>query len=149
MNNQETLNQAHIIQSLKATDVIRNEYVRQQFINVYNAIWKEGGEGAYEREAMYFNNQLRGSEKLRKCTGMSVFFAFIDLAVRGLTLEPGAQALCYLLPQKLLHWQERTGAGPLRVALQPYNLRLRRTGTSCQGRADTICRQPCDCLRGR
>jgi recombinational DNA repair protein RecT len=99
MNNQETLNQAHIIQSLKATDVIRNEYVRQQFINVYNAIWKEGGEGAYEREAMYFNNQLRDSENLRKCTGMSVFFAFIDLAVRGLTLEPGAQALCYLLPR--------------------------------------------------
>lgn len=30
---------------------------------------------------------------------MSVFFAFIDLAVRGLTLEPGAQALCYLLPR--------------------------------------------------
>lgn len=99
MNNQETLNQAHVIQSLKATDVIRNDYVRQQFINVYNAIWKEGGEGTYEREAMYFNNQLRENENLRKCTGMSVFLAFIDLAVRGLTLEPGAQALCYLLPR--------------------------------------------------
>ena len=99
MDNQETLNQAQAIQSLKATDVIRNDYVRQQFINVYNAIWKEGGEAAYEREAMYFNNQLRDSENLRKCTGMSVFFAFIDLAVRGLTLEPGAQALCYLLPR--------------------------------------------------
>lgn len=99
MNNQETLNQAQVIQSLKASDVIRNDYVRQQFISVYNAIWKEGGEGAYEREAMYFNNQLRDNEKLRKCTGMSVFFAFIDLAVRGLTLEPGAQALCYLLPR--------------------------------------------------
>ena len=99
MNNQETLNQAQIIQSLKATDVIRNDYVRQQFINVYNAIWKEGGEGAYERESMYFNNQLRDNDSLRKCTGMSVFFSFIDLAVRGLTLEPGAQALCYLLPR--------------------------------------------------
>ena len=30
---------------------------------------------------------------------MSVFFAFIDLAVRGLSLEPGAQAMCYLLPR--------------------------------------------------
>lgn len=99
MNNQETLNQARIIQSLKATEVVRNDYVRQQFINVYNAIWKEGGEAAYEREAMYFNNQLRDNEKLRKCTGMSVFVAFIDLAVRGLTLEPGAQALCYLQPR--------------------------------------------------
>lgn len=99
MNNQETLNQAHLIQSLKATDVIRNDYVRRQFITVYNAIWKDGGEAAYEREAMYFNNQLREKEALRRCTGMSVFLAFIDLAVRGLTLEPGAQALCYLLPR--------------------------------------------------
>ena len=99
MNNQETLNQAQVIQSLKASDVIRNDYVRQQFINVYNTIWKEGGEAAYEREAMYFNNQLRDKKELRACTGMSVFCAFIDLAVRDLTLEPGAQALCYLLPR--------------------------------------------------
>lgn len=99
MNNQETLNQAHIIQSLKATEVVRNDYVRQQFINVYNTIWKDGGEVAYEREAMYFNNQLRDNKGLRACTGMSVFCAFIDLAVRDLTLEPGAQALCYLLPR--------------------------------------------------
>lgn len=109
MNNNETLNQAQIIQSLKATDVIRNDYVRQQFINVYNAIWKEGGEGMYEREAMYFNNQLRDNEKLRKCTGISVFFAFIDLAVRGLTLEPGAQALCYLLPRSYKSGRNQQG----------------------------------------
>lgn len=99
MNNNETLNQAQTIQSLEAKDVVRNDYVRQQFISVYNAIWKEGGEAAYEREAVYFNRQFRDNEKLRKCTGMSVFFAFIDLAVRGLSLEPGAQAMCYLLPR--------------------------------------------------
>ena len=74
MNNNETLNQAAAIQSLKPTDVIRNDYVRSQFISVDHAIWKEGGEGAYEREAMYFNNQLRDNDKLRKCTGMSVFW---------------------------------------------------------------------------
>lgn len=99
MNNQQTLSQADKIQSLKATEVIRDEYVRNQFITVYNAIWKEGGEAAYERESFYFNSQLRDNQKLRKSTGMSVFFAFIDLAVRGLSLEPGAQAMCYLLPR--------------------------------------------------
>lgn len=87
------------ISGLKPTEVIRDEYVRGQFINVYNAIWKEGGEGAYEREAAYFNAQLRDKEELRKCTSLSMFFAFIDLAVRGLSLEPGAQATCYLLPR--------------------------------------------------
>ena len=29
---------------MKAIDVIRNERVRNQFISVYNSIWKEGGE---------------------------------------------------------------------------------------------------------
>ena len=95
----ETINQARQLQQLKSTEVVRNDYVRQQFIDVYNMIWKEGGEAAYERESINFNRQLRDNEKLRKCTGLSVFFAFIDLAVQRLTLETGSQALCYLLPR--------------------------------------------------
>lgn len=87
------------LQQLKATDVIRNERVRAQFINVYNSIWNEGGEQAYEREAIYFNQQLRDKPKLRECSGTSVFYAFIDLAVKGLSLAPGTQAFCYLIPR--------------------------------------------------
>lgn len=99
MNNAMTL--AKELQSIKATDVIRNENVRNQFISVYNSIWKEGGENVYEREAIYFNQQMRDNNNLRQCTSMSVFYAFIDLAVRGLSLSPGAQALCYLLPRNV------------------------------------------------
>lgn len=87
------------LQQMQPTNVIRDERVKAQFISVYNSIWGEGGEAVYEREAIYFNRALRDSEKLRKCSGTSTFYAFIDLAVRGLTLEPGAQALCYLVPR--------------------------------------------------
>jgi recombinational DNA repair protein RecT len=87
------------LQSMKAVDVIRNEQVRNQFINVFNSIWKEGGEQAYEREAIYFNQQLREKANLRECSGTSIFYAFIDLAVKGLTLASGSQALCYLIPR--------------------------------------------------
>lgn len=87
------------LQTMKATEVIRNERVRKQFIDVYNSVWKEGGEEAYEREAIYFNQQLRDKESLRTCTGTSIFYSFIDLAVKGLSLAPGTQALCYLLPR--------------------------------------------------
>ena len=80
----ETIKQAKELQSLSATEVLRNDYVRSQFINVYDMIWKQGGEAAYEREVINFNKQLRENEKLRKCTSTSVFFAFIDLAVRFL-----------------------------------------------------------------
>ena len=54
MNNAMSL--AKELQVMKATDVIRSERVREQFINVYNSIWKDGGENVYEREAIYFNN---------------------------------------------------------------------------------------------
>lgn len=89
------------LQATKAVDVIRNERVREQFINVYNSIWKEGGENAYEREAIYFNQQLRDKSGLRECSGTSIFYSFIDLAVKGLTLAPGSQALCYLIPRSV------------------------------------------------
>lgn len=93
------LSLAQELQQMKATDVIRNERVRSQFINVYNSIWKEGGEQVYEREAIYFNQQMRDKSGLRECSGSSVFYSFIDLAVKGITLAPGSQALCYLIPR--------------------------------------------------
>ena len=92
------INFARELQTMKATDV-RDERVKTQFINIYNSIWKEGGEAAYEREAIYFNQQLREKPGLRECSGTSIFYSFIDLAVRGLTLLPGTQALCYLIPR--------------------------------------------------
>lgn len=87
------------IKKLKCVQVVRNELVRQQFINVYNAIWKHDGEQVYEREANFFNKLIRESEYLRACTPLSVFFAFIDLAVQGISVEPGARALAYLIPR--------------------------------------------------
>ena len=75
-------NMVETINKLKfLTDVVSNDLVRQQFINVYNAVWKQGGEQVYEREANYFNKILRENANLNGCTSLSVFFAFIDLAV--------------------------------------------------------------------
>ena len=105
----EALSLAKELQTMKAVDVIRNERVRNQFISVYNSIWKEGGEQAYEREAIYFNQQLRDKANLRECSGTSIFYAFIDLAVKGLTLATGSQALCYLIPRSVKTGIDQTG----------------------------------------
>lgn len=107
MNSEISL--AKELQTMKATDVIRNERVRNQFINVYNSIWKEGGENVYEREAIYFNQQIRDKQALRECSGTSIFYAFIDLAVKGLTLSPGSQALCYLIPRNVKVGVDQSG----------------------------------------
>ena len=103
-------NMVETINSFKyLTDVVENELVRQQFINVYNAVWKEGGEQAYEREANFFNKILRENGNLNGCTCLSVYFAFIDLAVQGISVEPGTRAMAYLLPRNYKVGQDKDG----------------------------------------
>ena len=135
------------LQSMKAIDVIRNERVRNQFISVYNSIWKEGGEQVYEREAIYFNQQLRDKQNLRECSGTSIFYAFIDLAVKGLTLATGAQALCYLIPRSVKVGTDQSGKD---IWEKVCNLtRIWRVGTPQECRADTARGQSGNRVRGR
>ena len=43
------------INKLEVTQIIRNEAVRERFIEIYDKLWGKGtGEAAYEREANYF-----------------------------------------------------------------------------------------------
>lgn len=85
------------LSKLRTIDVVHDEAIKERFINLYNTLWKEGGEAAYERESRYFDIILGDKEDLRaKCTPFSIFTAFIDLAVCGLSVEPGVRALAYL-----------------------------------------------------
>lgn len=86
------------LNSMKAFDIAKSEIVRDKFITIYNTLWGAGtGEQAYERESIYFNKILREKPELQKCTPFSLFTAFIDIAVCGLSLEQGTRALCYLI----------------------------------------------------
>lgn len=86
------------LNKMKAFDIAKSEIVRDKFITIYDTLWGAGtGEQAYERESIYFNKILREKPELQKCTPFSLFTAFIDVAVCGLTLEQGSRALCYLL----------------------------------------------------
>lgn len=89
----------HQLNQMKATEVVRNDMVRDRFIAVFNAIHRSGGEAAYEREANYFQKQLREKEDLSKCTAISVFLSFIDIAVQNISIEPCIRALAYLQPR--------------------------------------------------
>ena len=86
------------ISKLQPLDIVTNEIVRSRFIQIYDTLWGAGmGEAAYERESIYFNRLLADDEYLRtNSTRFSIFTAFIDLAVCGLSLEQGVRALCYL-----------------------------------------------------
>lgn len=86
------------LNKMKAFDIAKSEIVRDKFITIYDTLWGAGtGEQAYERESIYFNKILREKPELQKCTPFSLFTAFIDIAVCGLSLEQGTRALCYLI----------------------------------------------------
>lgn len=100
----ETLNK------LRPIDIVTDDSVRSRFIQIWDTLWGAGsGEAAYERESFYFNNRLREDEKLQKATPFSVFTCFIDLAISGLSLEPGVRALCYLQGRNACIGQDASG----------------------------------------
>lgn len=86
------------INQLKPLDIVEHPIVKERFIQIYETLWG-GGEAAYQRESIYFNKALRDNDngKLQRATPFSIFTAFIDLAVCGLSLEPGTRALAYLM----------------------------------------------------
>lgn len=87
------------LNELQPLDIVTDSAVRDRFIQIYDTLWGAGtGEAAYERESRYFNHLLREADggKLQKATKFSIFNAFIELAVSGLTIEPRSRALCYL-----------------------------------------------------
>lgn len=85
------------LNQMQPLDIVTSPIVRDKFINIYDTLWGNGtGEAAYERESNYFNRLLRDKPELQKGTHFSLFTAFIDLALCGLSLEPGVRALCYL-----------------------------------------------------
>lgn len=86
------------LNAMDALEIATAPMVRDKFIDIYNTLWGAGtGEAAYERESRFFNRLLSENADLQKGTHFSLFTAFIDLAVCGLSLEPGARALCYLI----------------------------------------------------
>ena len=94
------------INELQPQDITTNELVRDKFIQIYEAMWTPttgvSGEAAYERESRNFNRLLGEKEDIRKsCTRFSIFTAFLDVAISGLTLEPGSRAQAYLLSRSI------------------------------------------------
>lgn len=95
-----------LLNELQPTQIVRNENVRDKFIQIYEAMWTPStgisGEAAYEKESRNFNRLLAEKEDIRKkCTHFSLFTSFLDVAISGLTLEPGSKAQAYLLARSI------------------------------------------------
>lgn len=76
------------------------ELAHDKFVAVYSQKFgHEKAEAFYEEQKNLFINELKyGSynELLKQADGMSVYFAFLFLAINGLSLEKGTTTTCYL-----------------------------------------------------
>jgi hypothetical protein len=56
----------------------------------------EDAEATYEREARYFKRLVSASTKLKSATGISLCSAFFEIAITGLSLQPGSKADAFI-----------------------------------------------------
>lgn len=94
------------INALDPLAIVADPAVRDKFIQIYDTMWTPStgitGAAAYEREARNFTRLLSEKEDLRKsCTRFSLFTAFLDVAISGLSLDPGARAQAYLMSRSV------------------------------------------------
>ena len=94
------------LNKLQPSEIVREDNVRDKFIQIYEAMWTPStgvsGEAAYEKEARNFNRLLSEKEDIRKkCNHFSLFTSFLDVAISGLTLDPGTKAQAYLLARSI------------------------------------------------
>ena len=87
------------LDNLNPLKITEDEKVKGSFINTYSKIHKVSMDEAtmiYEKENMYFKKALTGSDKLQKCTKISLYSAFIEIAIQGISTQPGQKSEAYL-----------------------------------------------------
>ncbi len=88
------------LNSMKAVQVIEDNRVADRFVRLYNEMHdSKSGELIYEREKFHFLRLIQENPELEKCTGFSLYGAFLDTACDGLTFEGGSQPMVYLTPK--------------------------------------------------
>jgi recombinational DNA repair protein RecT len=73
--------------------------VKESFINALSRIHKmstEKAEVIYEKEALYFKKAFVATPKLKNATGLSLYSAFLEIAITGLSIQPGSKSEAYL-----------------------------------------------------
>ncbi|GAA6470105.1 hypothetical protein K230099C4_09650 [Parabacteroides merdae] len=67
---------------------------------MYNAIWGTSqGAQIYEKEKFNFRKILQDKPELQRCSPLSLYGCFLDIAVNGLSLDPTGRPHCYILPR--------------------------------------------------
>jgi len=73
--------------------------VKENYISTYMAVHQKTdleAEGFYSKESIYYKQLLIANEKLKVATKISLYSAFLEGAINGLSLQGGSKAEAYL-----------------------------------------------------
>lgn len=100
MSNLQTKLSQQELTKLTAAEITDHKAVQEKFVDMYNKIHgSKFGEMVYNKEAFNFKKMISESDDLRKCTPISLYSVFLDLAMNGLSLEQGSKPLAYIIPR--------------------------------------------------
>jgi len=106
-NNQEIKSFDEVLKDLKPAEIAGHPVVRDKFTDILMKIHKLPAHEAasvYEREMNYFVRAINesaysGSGRLHTCTSLSLFNTFLEIAILGLSIQPGGKAEAFLEPR--------------------------------------------------
>lgn len=98
MSQKLKLTQLMLAEAKSTKEVLELPAVQQNWVQTYNNVsGKKDGEMRFEAEKILFLQTVGQSDALQKCDKFSIYSAFIELAISGLTLRDG---LTYVIPYK-------------------------------------------------
>lgn len=81
------------------TTLVDQQPIKDSFIDTLVRMHRyspEDAEATYEREARYYKRLISASDWLKESTGISLCSAFFEVAITGLSLQPGSKSDSYL-----------------------------------------------------
>lgn len=81
------------------TTLVDQQPIKESFIDTLVRMHRyspEDAEATYEREARYFKRAVSASAKLKVATGLSLCSAFFEIAINGLSIQPGQKAEAFI-----------------------------------------------------
>ena len=106
-NNQNKKTFDEVLKELKPAEIAEHATVRDKFTDILMKIHRMPEHEAisvYEREKNYFVKAINestysGYGRLHTCTNLSLFNAFVEIAILGLSIQPGGKAEAFIEPR--------------------------------------------------
>ena len=80
-------------------DLVKQIPVAIQFITTLmkiHRISQEEAETIFSKESLYYRKSFQTNAKLMECTGISLYSAFLEIAVNNLSIQPGQKSEAFL-----------------------------------------------------